>query len=383
MNIAQKLTIQLIRYEIADISVDKELLEAVTDDVLKSVYTFSVEQDVAYIVGSALSKLGFLDGDIKAAFFNEQLSSVYRSEQFKHELNNIFDILSNNNITYIPLKGAVIKKYYSKPEMRTSCDVDILIHNEDLEKSLELLYANGFKYVSKCQHDVMLSSPANVYIELHYTLNEYEFAADEILKNAWDYAKPINGLEYEFDTYFFVFYHLAHIARHMYTGGCGIRPFADLCIILRRMDFAFDKLNELLRQSGLERFAESAFNLTNYWFGDNQDISQVETELQNYILKSGIYGNLKNKITVINEKNGNKSTYIRKIIFPPMEIMKKKYHILNTTPYLLPAMYVYRWIESLFKGSYRMSFKYLAVSKSITAEKQNEVAKLMKNLDLM
>ena len=115
MNIAQKLTIQLIRYEIADISVDKELLEAVTDDVLKSVYTFSVEQDVAYIVGSALSKLGFLDGDIKAAFFNEQLSSVYRSEQFKHELNNIFDILSNNNITYIPLKGAVIKNIIPNP----------------------------------------------------------------------------------------------------------------------------------------------------------------------------------------------------------------------------------------------------------------------------
>ena len=80
MTISQKLTIELIRYEISATPANPELLEAVNDEVLEAVYKFATEQDIAYIVGSALSKLNLLSGDAKTAFFNEQLASVYRYE---------------------------------------------------------------------------------------------------------------------------------------------------------------------------------------------------------------------------------------------------------------------------------------------------------------
>ena len=134
-----RLTIQLIRYEIAQIPVDNDLLEQINDDLLYLVYKFAIEQDVAYIVGSALTRLGVLSGDLRTAFFNEQLGSVYRDEQFRHDTENVSVLFSAQEIKHIMLKGAVIKGMYPKSEMRTSCDIDILINEDDLEKLLEVL----------------------------------------------------------------------------------------------------------------------------------------------------------------------------------------------------------------------------------------------------
>ena len=383
MNLSHKLTIQLIRYEIAQIPVDQALLDSVTDDVLSLVYDFSVEQDVAYIVGCALNKLGLLSGDIKAAFFNEQLASVYRDEQFRHDADNISKLLSDSRIAHILLKGAVIKDIYPKSEMRTSCDIDILIKDNDLDMALEILYQDGYSYVSKTKHDVMLSSPSGTIIELHYTLNEYEFAADEVLNNAWDYAEKKAEYEYQFDTAFFTFYLVSHIARHMYTGGCGIRPFLDLKLVFEKMEFDKDNFNDLINKTSLTKFCDMALNLAELWFGECDDKNDDLQDFANYVLNAGIYGNMTNKISVINEKANSKTKYVRSIFFPSYNAMAERYTVLKNAPYLLPVMYVSRWIEAVFKGRTSKGVQYLKASSAVNGDKQKEVTDLLKNLELM
>ncbi len=379
MNDAQKLTIQLIRYELFDVLPDDT--SAIDEEMLQEIYLYAQEQDVVYIVASALSKLKLISGEIKTAFFNEQLGAIYRNEQFKNDLQSISSIFDENSIDYIPLKGAVIKQYYPKPEMRTSCDIDILIHRKDLENALELLYANGYEYVSKTSHDVMLSTSAGTYIELHFSLNEYEFKADEIMQDAWHYAEKCQGYRYDFTKEFFVFYHIAHIARHMYTGGCGIRPFVDFKIIEDSFEYDKDKLLNLLERANLKTFYTQMVTLVKMWF-EGVTGTELAIELENYILSSGIYGKLENKIAVINDKNKDGKKYARSIIFPSRDAMTNKYPVLNKAPVLLPIMYVVRWISSVFTGSSKAAYRVLRASNKLTNKKQSEVVSLLNSLGL-
>ena len=379
MNNIQKLTIELIGYELFGLPVTKDAFK--DEAVIGEVYSFADEQDVTYIVASALSKLGVLEGENKASFFNEQLASIYRSEQFNHDLEHISVLFNKNNIDYIPLKGAVIRNYYPKTEMRTSCDIDILIREEELERALELLYENGYSFVSKCNHDVMLTTQSGSYLELHFTLNEYEFKPDELLKEAWSYAKKSENCRWDFTNEFFIFYHIAHIARHIYTGGCGIRPFIDLKIILNSFEYDSIVLNELLEKADLCEFYKVACDLTKMWF-ENIEGTEVCIELESYVLNSGIYGNLENKIAVVNQKNGNRAKYILDIIFLSKKGMKKKYPILIKIPVLLPVMHVVRWMSSLVRGTHVQIFKNFSASKNVTKDKQQSVEKLFSNLGL-
>ena len=379
MTLSQKLTIELIRYELFGGTIDTD---ANFDDALiGEIYSFANEQDVVYIVASALSKLGLLSGENKAIFFNEQLGSIYRNEQFLHDMEFITSVLENNQIAYIPLKGAIIKQYYPKPEMRTSCDIDVLIHEADLQNALDKLYAAGCVYVSECSHDVMLSTPAGTYLELHFTLNEYEFKADELLNDAWEYADSTAGYRYDFENEFFIFYHIAHIARHMYTGGCGLRPFIDLKIILDNFKYGEIILNEMLKKSDLMVFYQNVLCMISSWLSGKEK-TKVASELENYIFSSGIYGNMENKIAVINEKNGSKSKYMVSIFFPSYKAMKKRFTILNKLPVLLPFLYVVRWIESIFKGRFVNALNLVTSARNVTSEKQRKVNLLLNDLGL-
>ena len=227
----------------------------------------------------------------------------------------------------------------------------------------------------------MVYTPSGSYLELHFTLNEYEFKADEILQYAWDYAKQESHCRYGFTNEFFVFYHIAHIARHIYTGGCGLRPFIDFKIILDCFEFDKSALVDLLNKAELADFYNAATELTKMWFeGDNG--SDICKELENYILNSGIYGNMENKIAVINEKNASRSKYIIDIIFPSKKSMAKKYPVIEKAPVLLPFMYVVRWISSLFRGTYKQILKVFSSSRKVTTDKQQKVAELFSNLGL-
>lgn len=75
--------------------------------------------------------------------------------------------------------------------MRTSCDIDILVHENDLEKTTEYLVRNlGYIYDCKGPHDVSLYLQSQLHLELHYTLIADGVAKSscEVLKNVWQSA---------------------------------------------------------------------------------------------------------------------------------------------------------------------------------------------------
>ena len=385
MTLQHKLTIQLIRYEIAQIPVDQALLDSVTDDVLSLVYQFSVEQDVAYIVGCALNKLGLLSGDIKAAFFNEQLASVYRCEQLMHELQCVCSLFEAEQIPFVALKGSVIRKFYPKPEMRVSCDTDILIHKENLEKASELLKNTlGYEYDDKCGHDISFYSPSQSKLELHHTLLEYDFKGKEVLDKVWEHTYLADGFNYnyEFDKEFFMFYHFVHMAKHMQTGGCGLRLFLDTYILKNELGYDASKLSDMLSKSQLSKFAEGIFKTAEVWFGTDAE-DDFTLLMADYVFDSGLYGSVKNHVALSQAKNGSRFKTLVKRIFMSYSSLKIIYPIIEKYPILTPVFEVVRWFRIIFKDKAKKQMAVIKHNASISEEKRNQVATLLKNLELM
>ena len=195
----------LIRSEICGTALEESKKNKLSAKVCKELFELSNKHDVAHIVASALFKNELLDEkNISVAFKKVFMMAVYRDSQREYSLNQISAILEKANVSHILLKGAILRKYYPQTWMRTSCDVDVLVKNEDIDCAINALCKAGYVRVEDAStHDYNLISPNKIHIELHYTLSQDgEFAnADAIhlvdmplshtLDNKWAACKYI------------------------------------------------------------------------------------------------------------------------------------------------------------------------------------------------
>lgn len=102
---------------------------------------------------------------------------MYRYKTINCELEQIGKTLEKANIPFILLKGSVIRKYYPESWMRTSCDIDILVNELDLNSAIRLL-CDSLRYTSgeKTSHDIKMYSESVLYLELHYSIIESDIA---------------------------------------------------------------------------------------------------------------------------------------------------------------------------------------------------------------
>ena len=232
-------------------------LPALTADEAAHLYALSKTYDLAHLAGSALLHRSLLpDGPLRAAFEKQVLLAVYRCETQGSDLAQLDALLTHGQIPFLPLKGSVLRQYYPQPWMRTSCDIDVLVHPADLDRAVALLCENGFTIGEKSTHDVALTAPAGSHIELHYDLIEDGMVNDAaaVLRRVWDTAVPHGDstLRYDMPDDLFYFYHMAHMAKHFVsTGGCGIRPLLDVWVLTHRIPFDRRSRDCLLTEGGL------------------------------------------------------------------------------------------------------------------------------------
>ena len=385
-----KTIMECVKFELcADNSGNNEkVLPDTSARFLSALYGVSKKHDIAHIVGDALIKNGLIEnGEIKSQFQNQIVMAVYRYENLNYELGRICKILEETEIPFIPLKGSVIRKFYPEPWMRTSCDIDILVHEEDLERAVAVLKENlGYTYErkEKGSHDMQIYSPSGVHLELHYTLLEEGrlSKADKILSYIWDYAEEERegSFQKKFSDEAFYFYHMAHMAKHFMIGGCGIKPFVDLWILNRNKKDK-EKRNELLLKGGLLKFAKEAETLSKVWF---EGIEHTETtkRMEKYVLQGGVYGTMQNRVVVQQVKSGSKFKYTISRIWLPYDTLKFLYPVLQKHKWLFLFCQVRRWFRLLFKGGFKRSVNELSISGSVTKEQRKEISSFLSELDL-
>ena len=382
-----KLTFMLLRLVLCDEQLLDFEKETFSDKLLQELYALARKHDMAHIAAQGLSDLGLLGTDeISAKFQKQQMLAVYRYQRLNYELERICQTLEDAKIPFIPLKGSVIRQYYPEPWMRTSCDIDVLVHEEDLERAIECLVTQH-QYVNEGRnyHDVSLFSPNGVHVELHFDLIEDEYAngANKLLSKVWDYASPKVGCQYFFEMTdeMFYFYHMAHMAKHVEYGGCGIRPFLDLWILDHRVQHDPAQRDLLLEEGKLFTFAKACRKLSEVWFS-NVLSDDVSIQMQKYILHGGIYGNLDNRVAVQQKRRGGKVRYIMSRIFLSYDSLKVLYPTLQKHRWLTPIMQVRRWFRLLLKGRMKQSLHELNVNQTMAQEKIAETAELLTKLGL-
>lgn len=350
-----------------------------------NVFKLSKKHDLAHFIGYALKNSeNQTDDDIQKAFEREMNAAMFRYIKISYELEAMSTVLEKAQIRFIPLKGAVIRKYYKEPWLRTSCDIDILIADCDVEKAKKALaHELNYTYISEWNYEVSFETPSKIYIELHHILNDENQAIDKVLSTVWERSAPIpNSLfHYEMSDEMYYFYHIAHMAKHFVNGGCGIRPFIDIWVLNHNCKFDKKKRYDLLDEAGLLRFAKAAEQLSEVWIG-NERYTPLSEQLEQFILSGGTYGTVENRVAVQQAMTGSKLSYIMSRVFLPYEQLKLTYPNLEKRKWLFPFYRIKRWFRLSKNGRLKKSIYEVKATSSVTANKNNQTTRLLEELGL-
>ncbi len=363
--------------------------ECYSADMLQDLLKLSAKHDVIHLLVLGLNQNELISKE-NSEIEKYILKAVYRYERLRYEYDNLCDALEEAQIPFLPLKGSVLRQYYLEPWMRTSCDIDILVHEADIECAKNIMMDKcGYTYQGKSSHDVSLFSPTNIHVELHYDLVEdgRVNASANVLKDVWNVSRVRNGFGFwhEMPDEMFYFYHIAHMAKHFENGGCGIRAFIDLCILDTLPDFDIVKRNDLLEKGNLMKFANVARKLSRVWLvAENNDLNNdlSSHQMADYILRGGVYGNSVNRIMVQQQKKGGRLKYALSKIIIPYDIIKFQYPILKKHKWLTPFMEVRRWCKLIFCGHLRRTTKELRYNNNISNADASNMQAFLENIGL-
>lgn len=354
-------------------------------DVLKEALALSSAHDISHLAAFALRKNGLVSEENQAV---EKciLQAVYRYERTEYEYKNLCTALENAKIPFLPLKGSVLRAYYPEPWMRTSCDIDILIHKEDLDAAIAYLGEHlQYAETTRTTHDVSLYNSTNFHIELHFDLIEEEIANNSIslLSSVWEDVTVKEGFScfYEMSDAFFYFYHIAHMAKHFENGGYGIRPLIDLWILDHMEAVDASARKALLKKGDLLKFAEVSRNLSEVWF-DGKEPDALMLELQAFLLSGGVFGTTDNRVALRQKKVGGRFRYIVSRMFIPYAKLKRYYPILDKHRWLMPIMQVRRWFMLLRPDVASMAKREIAVNGNLEKTKADKMNDLLRNVGL-
>ena len=367
---------------------DDEYLNSIQDEqFLIDTYKLARKHDVAHYLGYALEKLGMLGNNsaIHKILAKEQFTAVYRYENIVHEIKNITSLFEKSGIDCIILKGSYIRKLFPEEWLRTSCDIDILVRDGDVQRAIELLQNEyGYECRGKNGHDYQLYSKNGVHLELHFLLieDDYSLDADKPLESVWDYTDSLDGQNHIFrmDDDMLYYYNAVHMAKHILEGGCGIKPLIDTLILNEKLNFTPEK-ERLLNEGGLMKFDELTTKLSRVWFKGEEGTEQTD-RLAEYILFGGVYGNVENRVAARQEEKGGKLGYALQRIFLPYKSMVLRYPDLKNHKWRYPFYQFRRWVDLLREGRAAYSFHELKTNQTMSADQKNKTNSMLDDLGL-
>lgn len=364
------------------------------------------------IIFQTLSRSGLIN-NIEKKDLNEIKINTFKTgvNQIRgiNYLYNILNIFNEVNIKVIVLKGLVIREFYPKPEHRSMCDADILIHKEDLDKTKIILLNLGYVLDKhEASHHIKFTHDIYPVIEVHWHLfkrdgfnNNLDIFESSIWENSicitMGTAKVLS-LNYED-----LALHLCmHMAAHLVSSGFGVRQLCDLCLLIEAKGKEMNWESFMLKSSlyGFERFNSAIILVCNKLFDveipsgikvdrviNDRNIDKLISE----IIDSGVHGkkdmvsNFGNQLAFNFDNKENESNrgvvkrFIR-FIFPRVEVMNDKYSYAEKNIVLLPIAWMHHFFTGVFSREYRIKekIKFLFFGFSISARKN----KLLKWLEL-
>lgn len=360
-----------------------------TDVNWEYIYNKSKEQNITSLVYSSINKIKDkinIDEEFCKKFEKQTiLTSAYSVRQFS-EFEKINSFFVDNGLTFIGLKGCILRNLYPVPELRTMGDFDILVEKEELSEIKDKFIKSGYEI--KKDYVGITCFKNNITWEI-FTSLEQEFKENT---KYWDQkllnnTTQISGINSPIPTLFFL-HLILHTGKHCMSEGTGIRNLCDIALFLNkyRKDIDFDVVEKACKEQGYYKIYCHLINAAVEWFDadiDNINISKTDTEkFIEYMLLNGVFGKHGNTVLSQLTKTENKNDSIRKkLFFPSVDALKHRYKYLNDYPYLLPIA----WINRFFSAVFKRKFSVLRMSKDVKAAVEYSETReyWLKELDLI
>ena len=299
-------------------------------------------QSILPILQRGLEKTG-APAEVVEAFFQASLMDMHQIVQHDIALESVSALLDEAKIPYVLLKGAALRHLYPDFSLRTSSDIDVLVHETDLDRAVTVLEREtDFQVRERGYHDVSMVS-ARVHLELHFTLKENMESVDRILGRAWEYTEPSEGSRAVFQPDFHVFYLIAHMVKHFLNGGLGIRPILDLWLLRTKTSYDEVTVCRMCSECGILKFYRECCALSEAWLAKAEHTETTKL-LEEFCLSGGVFGSDK-FMNAGRQRKKRGWRYLFSRVFPPAYEVKYFYKDDMGKEHTLPYYYVKRLIS--------------------------------------
>ena len=331
-----------------------EIPEGIT---VEQVVTIACENQMIYMIVSALLQMK-VDDKLEPVLKQLVFKSMSKTLMQVNELKALQQAFEESGIVNQPMKGSVMRFIYPKPELREMGDIDILVNEIDIKRAQETLEQLGYVCESEGrQHDVYRKKP-HMCVEVHKAMFD-----KHLDNNQYEYFKDISKRElrmgcqytYDFSKEDYYVYMMAHMAKHFYVKGCGIRNLIDVYVYKERFakEMNWEYVNAELEKCGIRDYTEHMERLAQIWLGEEES-TPFYNHLFDYMMNSGIHGKTENSIwaMVAREQQARENVTRFQVMlwnfFPTYEYMVKWFNWLEGRRYLLPVAWGIRAFRGVF-----------------------------------
>lgn len=312
------------------------------------------------------------------------LSELSVHEKQKTETENLFCELEKEKISYMPLKGYLLKELYRRPELRTMGDADILIKMEEYPRIKEVMTRLGFEFCHESSNELVWKKGKIFNIELHRALfPSYNREFLSLFGHPWSNAVKDNT-EYRYkmlpeDEFVFNF---THFVKHYKLGGIGVKHLCDLWVMTQNKKLDFAQIESKIEKLNLTEFYQNIKKTLNYWFADGEADEKTEI-ITKTVIKSGAFGTRKSsqnafalRLASENEalKGKNKLAVWLFKIFPSAKYIEHKYPFLKKHKWLLPVAWIIRLFDATFVNQRKLKNGVKAI-KNTDSERMKQIEK--------
>lgn len=380
----------------------------------KSIFKILQEADAHNIKGliycgiSNMKDLEFIDKALIDSWKKETFMTGIIQIKHINQIRTVLIEMKRQDIPVIALKGLFLRDLYPRPEQRTMCDSDILIHKEDLDKVRYLLISMGYEESKEATPaHVSFEHKEHLPIEVHWTLGDSRYINDisNFENEVWERAvvKKIGDASVlclcDED---FIIHLCIHMAVHMRSGGFGLRQLCDLTLFMNKSigTINWSKFSSKLKAVGIEKFTLAIFKvctqILNMAVPEKFKDSIIKIDQRHInlliedIISSGVHGNrnleqvfssnLVNASVVFKTETSSKMRSVINIIFPPINTLSDNYFYAKKNKLLTPIAWIHHFIAGVFNNHYTLLDKlnFLLFSNSTFKTR----TKLIKDLGL-
>ena len=314
----------------------------ITAEECEELAAFGKKQSILPVVYTGLKKMD-LPADQLKEIDRERNRDLRKFVLHNDALEKIESALSEEQIAYIPLKGSALRHLYPAPEMRTSCDIDVLVHEEDIDRAVAAIeQATDFAMRKRNYHDISMADQHS-HLELHFSLKENMGNIDKLLSHVWNYAVPCGESRHQLTPEFQVFHVIAHMSYHMVHGGLGIRPFLDLWLLRTKTSYDENTVRRMCADCGILVFYEKCGELTDAWM-EGKPVPEDLSTLAEYVLSGGVFGSRETALAS-KQRVYRGYRYILHRAFMDRALLETEYPELKEKPYLSALGQVKRWMR--------------------------------------